>query len=200
MISALFLVGIRYRKIVYVLVGLFTLITGAGLTNLKIDTSFNTLIPSDEPERLVYQRVMDEFGSDNKTIVYVKDGALWSPEKLSHLDELVRGLKLIPAVNRVADSIVFYQAMEKAGQTAKLDVYEGLPHCFHHILPDAPESKMVLNKVISWFTTHLELEPSKSDQICIDKVWIENKKGKIACVTPTTADKLVERGWGTILS
>ncbi len=37
-------------------------------------------------------------------------------------------------------------------------------------------------------------------QICIDKVWLENSKGKIACVTPSTADKLVERGWGTILS
>jgi len=37
-------------------------------------------------------------------------------------------------------------------------------------------------------------------QICIDKVWMENAKGKIACVTPSTADKLVERGWGTMLS
>ena len=37
-------------------------------------------------------------------------------------------------------------------------------------------------------------------QICIDKVWIESNKGKIACVTPSTADKLVERGWGTILA
>jgi len=37
-------------------------------------------------------------------------------------------------------------------------------------------------------------------QICIDKVWLENSKGKIACVTSSTADKLVERGWGTILS
>ena len=37
------------------------------------------------------------------------------------------------------------------------------------------------------------------DQICVDKVWLENSKGKIACVTPATADTLVERGWGTIL-
>ena len=37
-------------------------------------------------------------------------------------------------------------------------------------------------------------------QICIDKVWMENTKGKIACVTPSTAEKLVERGWGTILA
>jgi hypothetical protein len=37
------------------------------------------------------------------------------------------------------------------------------------------------------------------NQICIDKVWIENTKGKIACVTSSTAEKLVERGWGTLL-
>ena len=36
-------------------------------------------------------------------------------------------------------------------------------------------------------------------QICIDKVWMENTKGRIACVTPSTAEKLVERGWGTML-
>ena len=40
---------------------------------------------------------------------------------------------------------------------------------------------------------------SEHAQICIDKVWIENSRGKIACVTPSTADKLVERGWGTLL-
>jgi hypothetical protein len=40
---------------------------------------------------------------------------------------------------------------------------------------------------------------AESNQICIDKVWIENSKGKIACVTPSTADKLIERGWGTLL-
>ena len=36
-------------------------------------------------------------------------------------------------------------------------------------------------------------EPSK---ICIDKVWIESTRGRIACVTPSTGEKLVERGWG----
>jgi len=36
-------------------------------------------------------------------------------------------------------------------------------------------------------------------QICIDKVWLESTNGRIACVTPSTADKLVQRGWGTLL-
>jgi len=43
-------------------------------------------------------------------------------------------------------------------------------------------------------------EAVEYDQICIDKVWMENNKGKIACVTQSTSDKLIERGWGTILS
>lgn len=44
------------------------------------------------------------------------------------------------------------------------------------------------------------VEAVEYSQICIDKVWIESAKGRIACVTPSTADKLVERGWGTILA
>jgi len=43
-------------------------------------------------------------------------------------------------------------------------------------------------------------DATEYSQICIDKVWLENSKGKIACVSPATADKLVERGWGTVLS
>ncbi len=43
-------------------------------------------------------------------------------------------------------------------------------------------------------------DAAESNQICVDKVWIENSKGKIACVTSSTADKLVQRGWGTLLS
>ena len=44
-----------------------------------------------------------------------------------------------------------------------------------------------------------EVFASESNQICIDKVWIENTKGKIACVTPSTGVSLVERGWGIVL-
>jgi YVTN family beta-propeller protein len=35
--------------------------------------------------------------------------------------------------------------------------------------------------------------------VCEDKVWVESSKGKIACVTSSTAMKLVERGWGMLL-
>jgi glyoxylase-like metal-dependent hydrolase (beta-lactamase superfamily II) len=40
---------------------------------------------------------------------------------------------------------------------------------------------------------------AEQNQVCFDKIWMENTKGKIACVTPSTAAALVERGWGTII-
>lgn len=43
-------------------------------------------------------------------------------------------------------------------------------------------------------------DATEYSQICIDKVWIEKNNNKIACVTPFTADKLVGRGWGSLLS
>ena len=45
----------------------------------------------------------------------------------------------------------------------------------------------------------LEESGAEHNLICIDKVWMESTKGRIACVTPSTAEKLVERGWGTLL-
>lgn len=62
--------------------------------------------------------------------------------------------------------------------------------------------KLLLFSLIATFAV-LSIGPSYAEypdnQICIDKVWLENIRGKIACVTPTTAEKLIERGWGTII-
>ena len=101
MIEGLFTLGIRFQAAVATLVVLLTVFLGIGMTRLEIDTSFNSLIPGDEPERLVYQRVMDEFGSDNKTIIYIRDKHLWTPEKLERLDQIVRDLKETDHVTRV---------------------------------------------------------------------------------------------------
>ncbi|MCE9534193.1 MAG: alpha/beta hydrolase [Planctomycetes bacterium] len=48
-----------------------------------------------------------------------------------------------------------YQAMDTAGQTVKLDLYEGMPHVFQGQLPDAPESKLAMKKMREFFLHHL---------------------------------------------
>jgi predicted RND superfamily exporter protein len=79
MIAELFRLGIRHQPITLLILTLVTLILGGGLTRLSIDTSFDSLIPQDDQNRLVYQQVKEEFGSDNKTIIYIEDEELWLP-------------------------------------------------------------------------------------------------------------------------
>ncbi|MFT7685565.1 MAG: putative RND superfamily exporter protein [Candidatus Azotimanducaceae bacterium] len=101
MMTSIFMLGERYRSLVLVMITLITLVAAAGLPSLVVDTGFDSLIPSDDPNRLVYQRVMGEFGSDNKTIIYIEDTELWSPKKLTVLNQLQNELKLIEHIARI---------------------------------------------------------------------------------------------------
>src|SRR6185295_6747559 len=48
-----------------------------------------------------------------------------------------------------------YQAIEAAGQTAKLDLYEGMVHVFQLRLPDSPESRLAFTKTKNFLDDHL---------------------------------------------
>ena len=101
MIEAVFMFGLKRRRLVAAIVAILTLVFGLGMPRLGIDTSFNSLIPADEPDKLAYQRAMDQFGSDNKTIIYIRDQQLWTAAKLARVDSLVRQLKELEHVYRV---------------------------------------------------------------------------------------------------
>jgi len=111
MIESIFSFALTRRRLVATLVFLITLPLGYGINFLSIDTSFNSLIPADEPDRLAYQSAMDEFGSDNRTIIYIKDNDLWTTRKLTRLDRLVRDLNQLDHVYRV-DSLFNLRVIE----------------------------------------------------------------------------------------
>ena len=48
-----------------------------------------------------------------------------------------------------------YQALDTAGQTVKLDLYDGMIHVFMAAIPDSPESKLALSKVDAFLQEHL---------------------------------------------
>lgn len=52
--------------------------------------------------------------------------------------------------------IRLYQALDTAGQTVKLDLYEGMPHNFASRIPEAPESKLARGKIRDFVRRHLE--------------------------------------------
>ncbi|MGE9292913.1 MAG: efflux RND transporter permease subunit [Puniceicoccales bacterium] len=83
--------------------GVFLLLTGFGLwqaMRLEINVSTDELIPHDSPERMRYEAVRDEFGSDQLASVYIEDTQLFSPEKLALLKQLTLDLRKLPEVQR----------------------------------------------------------------------------------------------------
>lgn len=55
----------------------------------------------------------------------------------------------------LSNFIRHYQALDTAGQTVKLDLYEGMIHVFQVTLPGSPESKTALAKVNAFVKRHL---------------------------------------------
>ncbi len=56
----------------------------------------------------------------------------------------------------LSNFIRHYQALDIAGQTVKLDLYEGMIHVFQAAIPDSPESKLALFKVDAFLKEHLQ--------------------------------------------
>ncbi len=48
-----------------------------------------------------------------------------------------------------------YQAIDAAGRTVKLDLYEGMPHVFQAAIPRSPESELALQKVDAFLSLYL---------------------------------------------
>ncbi|WP_455222789.1 alpha/beta hydrolase [Kaarinaea lacus] len=55
----------------------------------------------------------------------------------------------------LSNFVRLYQALDTAGQTVKLDIYEGMPHVFQIRLATSPESKTALSKVDAFLKRHM---------------------------------------------
>ena len=48
-----------------------------------------------------------------------------------------------------------YQAIRGGGKEAVLDIYEGMPHVFMSLIPQAPETKIAIRRAADFFAAHL---------------------------------------------
>ena len=55
----------------------------------------------------------------------------------------------------LSNFVRLYQALDTAGQTVKLDLYEGMPHVFQIRLATSPESKTALRKVDAFLKRYM---------------------------------------------
>ena len=138
MITSLYLLGYRKRLPVALFLLVFTILALLGMNRLQVDTSLDSLIPSDDPARLVYQRIMGTFGTDNKTIIYVRDTDLWTPEKLASLEQLHDSLEAINGVSRVESLFSLHTVQGVEGKIVSKPVLREAPAT----QPDADSAKL----------------------------------------------------------
>jgi len=127
MIFRFLTLGLRHRTGVTAFLFLVTLLAAAGLPRLKVDTGLESLIPERDPARIVYQRIMGEFGTDNRTIVYVRDKALWTPAKLAVLEKLHRDIEQLEHVARVDSLYSLYTVVNDGGRIESRPVLLAAP-------------------------------------------------------------------------
>ena len=127
MIIKMFLVGLNHRAAVTLFLVATTLLAAIGLPKLDVDTGMDSLIPANDPGRLIYQSVIGEFGSDNKTIIYIKDDDLWTPEKLAILERLHGNIEHIENVVSVDSLFNLHTIHGKDGKIESLPVLSEAP-------------------------------------------------------------------------
>jgi len=119
--------GVNHRGIAIAIIAAITIFCGFGLDKLRIDTSFDSLISDNDPTKLVYERVKEEFGSDNTTIVYVRSSDLWTQDRLVALEDMHFALEDLPFVQRVDSLFTVRSIRDRDGMIDSSTVLDGVP-------------------------------------------------------------------------
>lgn len=68
---------------------------------LKLDPSTETLLPQDDADRQVYERVRETFGDADAVLMSVRLDPLFTAENMARIDQLTRELRQLPGVKNV---------------------------------------------------------------------------------------------------
>lgn len=119
--------GLRHRWLTALLLTAISVLCALGLPRLQTGTDFTRLIADSDPDKLVYQRVAAEFGSDNRSLVYVRDPQLWSSAKLTALEDLHRALGALDFVEQVDSLYSLRSVRGQDGQVAARPILAEIP-------------------------------------------------------------------------
>lgn len=97
------LAPLRHQRVTLLLLLSITLLLAPGVLRLQVDSSFSSLVSDDDPDWNAYRQVVREFGSDSRTLVYVRDPRLFSQEKLARLKRLHDALLTTRGVRGIDD-------------------------------------------------------------------------------------------------
>ena len=96
----LLLFAARHPWPVLLFLGLVTLLAALQLPSLRLEITAEGMMVRDDPARQFYLDVLDTFGSENVTVIYLQDPDLFDPAVLESIRSLVEKIEQSPEVLR----------------------------------------------------------------------------------------------------
>lgn len=99
-----------------------TLVALYGARNLRVDASTEGMMIQGDPAQDYYRETLEKFGTDNITVVFIKDRTLFTPEKMAALDDLVFAFEELKGVSKVESlySVTNFKGVEGGLETNPL--------------------------------------------------------------------------------
>jgi len=99
--SVVLLFSSRNRILASLIIMLITGILATGLPQLRLDTRLDLLLDREGTKYQHYLEAMETFGSDDTTVFFIRDAALFTPEKLEILQAMGDDIDALDSVERV---------------------------------------------------------------------------------------------------
>lgn len=144
--------GYDHPWIVVFILSVACLFAAFQIPKLKQDPSMEGLMVENDPARLVYQDTRETFGSDQISIVFVRDRDLFTPEKLEKLETLVLALEELPGVTTVESLFSVTNFKNDEGMLSSNPLIDSIPESVdeaRRILEDALRNPLIADNLVS---------------------------------------------------
>ncbi len=91
----------RHAFLVFFVVAVLSVLSLLRLPYLQIDPTLDRLLVQSDPAKLFYNKIVDVFGSDELTTIYIQDDSLFSSDKLHKIKDAIEKIKQVSGVVKI---------------------------------------------------------------------------------------------------
>ena len=142
----------RYPWLVVSLICLITFFFASGLSKVKVDASASGMMIQGDPALEYYEETIEKFGSDNVTVIFIKDKNLFTPEKLALLDEIHFQVEELASVEKVESLFSVTNFKGEDGMLSTNPLMDYVPETIEEaeqVKKDALRNPLLVRNVIS---------------------------------------------------
>jgi uncharacterized protein len=142
----------KHPIIVVCIVVLLNLLAIYKIKDVRIDASAEGMMIKGDPAEDYYRETLKKFGTDNITVIYVKDKDLFTPEKVAKLDDLAFALEEIEGVVKIESLFTVTNFQGEDGALNTNPLVDNIPETLEEaqkIKRDALRSPVLMNNLIS---------------------------------------------------